>query len=167
MKVFANPSRPDAVLLTRSEKENALFFINAVSVFADAYDHLIQRFEMIDNGVERAKHIRDEALALMEEFRTTIPHKQRVNLMNIGSDMQMRMVPKYTPLQNCDLIPKKDLEELVDAAQIKCRECTLGPEESKNCELFKIYANVTPMPTYEYGFLCVYNLSGWEKKHGK
>lgn len=167
MIVFSNPSKPDAELLTREEKQNMLFFVNAVSVFADTLEGLEKRLGMIDNGVERAKRVRDEGVALVEELRTTIPTKQRVSLRNKGMDLELRMVPKYTPFEKCDLIPKEDLEELVDAAQIKCRECTLTPEESKGCALFKVFANVTPMPTYEHGFLCVYNMAEWEKKHGK
>lgn len=162
MVKFTIPSRPDAVLMKRQEKEHMLFFINAVSILADTVDNIPERIGMIENGMERAEKLRDDALKMLEDLRVTIPEKQRANLANMGMDMSMRMVPKMSPMGENMLIPKENFRELVDAAKTKCGECALDNEECVKCQLFQVLSATLPLNRYDGVFLCPYNLAVWE-----
>lgn len=159
---FVVPSRDDAWNVTRNEKIAILFLMNTVSAMMDSRDDLKDRVSRIDGGAELMDTMVNSAEKLLTEIRRTIPTEQRMNINNVSKDMEMRMVPKMTPSKTTVLMQKEDFRQLVDAAQIKCRECTDDSEECKACRLFKLLKNVVPLERYDGTFLCPYNMAGWE-----
>ena len=159
---FVVPSRNDAWDVTRQEKMSILFLMNTVSSMMDSREELKDRVSRIDGGAELMDTMVDSSEKLLTEIRRTIPEDQRVSINNISKDMEMRMVPKMTPSKTTVLMQKEDFRNLVDAAQVKCRECTDDSEQCKACGLFKLLKVVVPLETYDGTFLCPYNLAGWE-----
>ena len=160
--VFAVPSREDAWDVKRQEKLSILFLMNTVSAMMDSRDELADRISKIDGGRELMDTMVESSEKLLTEIRRTIPEDQRRSINNISKDMEMRMVAKMTPMKTTVLVQKDDFKTLVDAAQIKCRECTDDSEQCKTCELFRLLKIVVPLETYEGTFLCPYNMAGWE-----
>ena len=159
---FVVPSRDDAWDVTRQEKLSILFLMNTVSSMMDSRDELKDRISRIDGGRELMETMVNSSEMLLTELRRTIPEDQRVSINNISKDMEMRMVPKMTPSKTTVLVTKEDFRQLVDAAQVKCRECTDDSEQCKACGLFKLLKNVVPLERYDGTFLCPYNMAGWE-----
>jgi len=161
-QVFAVPSRDDAWDITRQEKMSILFLMNTVSAMMDSREELKDRVSRIEGGQELMDEMVDSSEQLLTEIRKTIPTSQRVSLNNISKDMEMRMVPKMTPSKTTVLVQKEDFRQLVDAAQVKCRECTDDSVQCRQCGLFKLLQSVVPLEKYDGTFLCPYNMAGWE-----
>ena len=161
-QVFAVPSRDDAWDITRQEKMSILFLMNTVSAMMDSREELKDRVSRIEGGQELMNEMVDSSEQLLTEIRKTIPTSQRVSLNNISNDMEMRMVPKMTPSKTTVLVQKEDFRQLVDAAQVKCRECTDDSVQCRQCGLFKLLQSVVPLEKYDGTFLCPYNMAGWE-----
>lgn len=159
---FAIPSRPDAWNVTRTEKMCILFLMNTVSAMFDARDDLADRVSRIEGGPELMETMVNAADELLKEVRRTIPERQRTSINNISKDMEMRMVPKMTPSKTNVICGREDFRQLVDAAQIKCRECTEDSQTCNSCELYQVLTTVLPMDRYDDLFLCPYNMAGWE-----
>lgn len=162
MVKFTVPSRDDAWPMKRAEKEEMMFFTNAVSILQHARENLKERLEKIEDGQEKADMLAEESLKLLEEIRMTIPEKQRANLYHMGLDMKMVIQPKYTPGGTSSVIPQDDFRELTEAAKIRCRECTKDNEECRECKLFQLFTAILPLNRYDGTFLCPYNLAEWE-----
>lgn len=159
---FANPSREDAWLVTRGEKLSILFLMNTVSAMMDSRDELKDRISRIDGGPELMDTMCESAEKLLTEIRMTIPTEQRHNINNVSRDMEMRLTPKATPSRTMILMQKEEFRTLVDAAQIKCRECADDNQECRKCKLFQLLTVILPMDRYDDSFLCPYNARGWE-----
>ena len=159
---FVVPSREDAWDVTRQEKISIMFLMNTVSSMMDSREDLKDRVSRIDGGPELMDTMADSAEKLLTEIRRTIPEDQRVSINNVSKDMEMRMVPKMTPSKTTVVVQKEDFRQLVDAAQVKCRECTEDSEQCKVCGLFKLLKVVIPLESYDGTFLCPYNMAGWE-----
>ena len=159
---FVVPSREDAWDVTRQEKMSILFLMNTVSAMMDSRDELKDRVGKIDGGAELMDTMVDSSEKLLTEIRKTIPTDQRMSINNISKDMEMRMVPKMTPSKTTVLVQKEDFRQLVDSAQVKCRDCTEDNVECRECGLFKLLKVVVPLDTYDGTFLCPYNMAGWE-----
>lgn len=162
MTMFANPSRADAWALTRHEKMSMMFLMNTVSALIDSKEDLADRLKRIDGGTERMATLADTSMGLLDDLRTTIPTNQRVNLNNTAKDYEMRLVPKMTPNKTNVVVQKEEFRKLVNAAQVKCRECTLNDEECKQCELYQLLTVILPMEKYNALNLCPYMIADWE-----
>ena len=158
---FVYPTREDAVDLNRREKTCLLFLMNTVSTLIDSKTDLAKRLEMVENGPERMAFLADDSIRILNEIRQTIPEKQRANLMATATDYEMRLVPKATPSKTSVVLQKEELRTLIDAAQIKCMDCTDTFEESAKCNLCKLLKTHLPMDTYEGTYLCPYNGREW------
>ena len=159
---FKNPSRSDAVGLTRQEKTSLMFLMNLVSSLIFAKEDLSDRLNMIENGHELMDMISDGSMKLLTEIRMTIPEKQRASISNVAKDYEMRLVPKMTPSKISVVVDKEDFRCLVDAAQVKCQDCTELNEDCWKCNLFQLLQNVIPLEAYDTTFLCPYNRAEWE-----
>ena len=159
---FVVPSRDDAWDVTRQEKMSILFLMNTVSAMMDSRDELKDRVSRIEGGAELMDTMVNSAEKLLTEIRRTIPTEQRMNINNVSKDMEMRMVPKMTPSKTTVLVQKEEFRQLVDAAQVKCRDCTEDNVQCRECGLFKLLKVVLPLDTYDGTFLCPYNMAGWE-----
>lgn len=162
MKHFEEPSRADAWPLTRDEKTCMLYLTNTVSAMMDAGDMLKERCERAGIPPERMKQMLDDALEILKLTRLTIPEKQRLNLLNIAKDYQLRLVPVATPSKTNVVVGKEDFRALIDAAQVKCQDCTETGEDGKKCPLFELLTVVLPLDHYERRGLCPYNNLRWE-----
>lgn len=158
---FDPPSRADAWNMTRKEKQSLTFLMNMVSGLVYSKDDLSERLERIDGGKEMMEALADGGQKLLTEVRKTIPEPQRKSINNTALDYEMRLVPKLTPIGQNIIIQKDDMRTLVDAAQIKCRECVDSDEESRQCPLFQLLVRVLPLDSYEGTMLCPYNMAVW------
>lgn len=139
-----------------------MFLMNTVSAMLDFKKDLSDRLDRIDNGHELMDTMCDCALKVLEEVRRTIPENQRVSVNNITKDMEMRMVPKMTPSKINVIMPSDELRELVDAAQVRCRDCVEDGEECKSCGLYRVLTSVVPLEKHGETMLCPYNMAEWE-----
>jgi len=158
---FAKPSRDDARNLTRTEKMLVTFLTNTVSALAETKDGLTERIAMIDGGQEMLDKLVADSLDLLEQVRLTIPEDQRRSLVRTAKDYEIRLTPKFTPASHNVVVEKEDFRKLVDAAQVKCRECIDDCDECRKCGLFKLLAVVLPLDSYEGTMLCPYNMAEW------
>ena len=159
---FARPSRDDAWDLKRNEKTALTFLTNTVRALTDGKNVLAGRLSRIEDGQEMIDRLVADSHELLERVRETIPERQRLNLVRTANDYEIRLVPKYTPGTNNVVVQKDDFRQLVDAAQIKCRECIDDCNECRKCKLFKLLTVILPMDTYDGTLLCPYNLAEWE-----
>lgn len=159
---FANPSRKDAMELRRNEKTCLTFLTNAVSALAETKDEMQTRIAMIDGGQERIEKLVAESLELLNDVRMTIPERQRISLVNTAKDYEIRLVPKLKPGSHNVVVEKEDFRKMIDAAQVKCRECVDDCDECKACELYQLLTVVLPMDNYDGTMLCPYNMATWE-----
>ena len=162
MMQFVNKSREDAREMTRREQTCLTFLMNAASALMEAKDDLAGRLTMIDGGKELMDTIADGCVKLLTEVRMTIPERQRNNLANTASDYEMRLVPKFTPTKTNVIIQKEEFRKLVDAAQVKCRDCVEDGTHCKACELYQLLTTILPLEAHDETMLCPYNLAEWE-----
>ena len=155
------PSRPDAVRLTRNDKMAMILLAHSASVLDDLRTDIADRLAMVENGAERMQKIAAETDELLHDVRLTIPIEQRRNLQNTCMDYEMRTAPKSQPSVTNVLMHKDEFKVLVDSARTKCAECTLDDEECEGCELFKTLTCVLPLDSYHHQFLCPYDLGRW------
>ena len=156
------PSREDARELRRYEKTCLTFLTNAVSALTESKDDLKDRIAMIDGGPEMMERLVTDSLELLNQVRMTIPERQRINLINTAKDYDIRLVPKLTPGSNNVIVQKEEFRKMIDAAQVKCRDCVEDCDECRKCELYQLLITILPMDTYEGSMLCPYNLAEWE-----
>lgn len=161
MRNFVHPSRDDAWLMTRGEKMCLTFLMNTASSLAEAQDDLADRLSKIENGKERMEALVKGSIELLNDVRMTIPEKQRNNLANTADDYEMRLVPKFTPKKTSVVVDGENFKALVDAAQVKCTDCTELNEDCRKCRLFQILATVVPLDRYDSTMLCPYNMAEW------
>lgn len=155
------PSREDAVRLTRNEKTSMIVLAYAATVLDDLQADIADRLGMVPDGAEKLKKISEATDALLAELRRTIPVNQRVNLSNTARDYDFRLMPKASPMSTSVIMTKDEFKELVDCARVKCRECTDTNEECEKCGLFQLLTVVLPLDDYDDTMLCPYNLGEW------
>ena len=153
----------DCERLTRNEMQALRWSLAAVNSISQAEGALQDRLECIPNGKCRWRLLLGQLRAVTNDIIGTIPYKQCVNIKNVMIDMELRMVPKYSPVDQHVIMVAQDLAYLVDAARRdKCMGCVCTGEECRKCELYKILSAITPMQDYGNGMICPYNLATWE-----
>lgn len=158
---FANPSRPDARDLTRTEKMTLTFLANTASSLAEVKDTMPDRIAMIDGGPELMDRLVKDSMELLTQLRMTVPERQRMSLANTARDYEIRLTPKFTPSTQNVIVQKEDFRKLVDAAQIKCVDCVDDSMECRKCELYQLLTVVLPLECYDGTMLCPYNMAEW------
>lgn len=154
-------SRDDAMRMTRNEKILMLYMMHSVGIIECISTDMSERLSMIEKGQERAKKLCEDANALLEELRVTIPMNQRIGLENIAADNEIRIVPSATPSEKSVLLDKDSYKELVESARIRCRDCADDDFECEHCELYQLLTVISPMDNYNGLHLCPYNLARW------
>jgi len=155
------PSRDDAVRITRNEKVGMIVLAYAATVLDDLQTEMKDRLRMIENGPERIAELAARTDELLNELRATIPMNQRLNLQNTAKDYDMRLSPKMTPTRTSVVMQKEEFKELVDHARARCRECTDDDEECEKCRLFQLLTVILPLDDYHHQLLCPYNMGEW------
>ena len=159
-KKILEPSRYDAVRLTRSEKLSMIVLCYVATCLDDLQKEIPDRLGMVENGQERMKELADKSDALLNDVRLTIPMNQRMNLQNTANDFEMRLAPKLKPETTNVLMTKNEFKELVDIARTKCRDCTEDDMTCEKCRLYKLLTAILPLEDYS-GMLCPYNMGEW------
>lgn len=155
------PSRPDAVRMTRDEKMAMILLAHSASVLEDLENDIADRLGMIEDGKERMHSVAVATDRLLHDVRLTIPIEQRRNLQNTCMDYEMRTVPKSTPSETNVLMHKEEFKTLVDYARATCHDCTMDDEECQECGLFKVLCAALPLNSYHHQYLCPYNMGKW------
>jgi len=148
--------------LNRGEFEAVRCLLGAVSYTAHAKDDLQKRLEMVPHGRQRMAMILGGIRAISDDLIGTMPRGQCKQIRNTMNDMEMRMVPKATPMSQNVIFDKDVAKELVDAAMERCKGCPKGPEDGEKCPLFKVFESFMPLETYDNGLLCAYSRLEWE-----
>ncbi len=161
VKIPADPSREDAVRMTRREKMSMILLCHAAGALEDLLKDLGPRLKMVEGGAERLKEAAEATDWVLAELRRTLPMNQRMNLQNTAADYEMRLSPKATPWKTTVVMQKEEFRDLVDAARAKCVDCSETDETCEACKLFQLLTVVLPMDDYSNGLLCPYNLREW------
>lgn len=156
-----DPSREDAVKLTRTEKTSMIVLAYACTILEDLQKEIPDRLKMIPDGQERVKELSDGINKVLDELRPTIPMNQRLNLSNTAKDYEFRLAPKAMPYATTVIMTKEEFQSLVDFARTKCRECTDDDNECEKCKLYQLLTEVLPLEDYHDTNLCPYNLGEW------
>lgn len=162
VKKMLDPSREDAVRLTRTEKMSMLHLMYAVTILEDLSIEIPDRIGMVENGHDKLQELARNADKLLNEIRITVPENQRRSIQNTAQDYEMRLTPKATPGETSVVMTKDEFRELVECARTKCTECTYDDEECEQCSLFRLLTSILPMEDYHSLNLCVYNLGKWK-----
>ena len=161
VRKMLEPSREDAVRMTRTEKMAMLSMAHAATILDETQDELGKRLGMVDRGAERLHALSEGADELLHDIRLTMPEEQRIHLQNTASDYECRLVPKATPGSTNVIMGKEEFRELVDWARTKCRDCADSDEECVKCGLYRLLTSVLPLDEYHNSLLCPYNLGEW------
>lgn len=155
------PSRDDAVRLTRTEKMAMLQLAYVATVLEELQNDLGDRLEKIDQGAEKMHVLASGSDEIPNDLRLTVPMNQRMSLQNTAMDYEMRLTPKLTPMSTNVIMDKDEFKEIVDIARTKCHDCTEDSNTCTRCRLFKLLTSILPLEDYDGGLLCPYNLGEW------
>lgn len=155
------PSRDDAVRLTRIEKMAMLQLAYVATVLEELQTDLKDRLGMFINGEYKMSILSESADEILNDLRLTIPMNQRMSLQNTAMDYEMRLTPKLTPMSTNVIMDKDEFKEIVDIARTKCHDCTEDSNTCTKCRLFKLLTSILPLEDYDGGLLCPYNLGEW------
>lgn len=153
----------DCERLNRSEFEAVRYMLGAISWAAHAKDSLQGRLECIPYGRQRMGLALGAMKALVDDIIGTVTVGQCKQLRNTMSDMDIRMVPKRTPMTQNVIIEASAAKSLIDIAMEKCHGCVEDGRTCRSCELYKIMEQITPLEDYDNGMLCPYSLAKWEE----
>lgn len=150
--------------LTASEMRAVRWCLAAISSIAYAQEDLASRLECVPNGKCRWRLMLGHLRALLNDLLGTVPEKQRKSIRNTMHDMEQRLVPKYTPMDNRVVLPAHDVGYLVEQAKKEmCTSCVLTDDECRKCELYQILEAAVPLDDYGNGGICPYNMLKWEE----
>lgn len=161
IKKMLEPSREDAVRMTRTEKMAMLSMAHAATVLDEIRGEMPERLDMVEDGKARLARLSESVDALLHDLRLTVPEEQRRHLQNTAMDYECRLVPKATPGSTNVIMEKEEFRDLVDWARTKCRDCAESDEECERCGLYRLLTSVLPLDEYHGGMLCPYNLGEW------
>lgn len=152
----------DCERLNRSEYEAIRCLLGAVSYTAHAKDDLQKRLECIPSGRQRMGMVLGGLKSIADDLIGTVPVGQCKQIRNTMQDMDMRMVPKLTPMSQNVILEKDVAKALIDTTREKCVGCVEDEKSCRECALYKVLESFLPLDTYEGGLLCPYSLSEWK-----
>ena len=133
-----------------------------MSYTAHAREDLQKRLECIPSGRQRMSMVLGGLKAIADDLIGTVPVGQCKQIRNTMQDMDMRMVPKLTPMSQNVILEKDVAKSLIDTTREKCVGCVEDEESCRKCALYKVLESFLPLDTYEGGLLCPYSLSEWK-----
>ena len=129
---------------------------------AYAKEDLKDRLECIPNGRLRWRLMHGHLSSLMNDLIGTMPRKQCVNLKSVMHDMELRLVPKFTRVDQRVTMNVDDLSYLVNHAKKDiCATCILDGDECRQCELYKILEAIAPLQDWGSSTVCPYLRDDW------
>ena len=151
----------DCVRLNRAEFEAVRCLLGAVNYAAHAKDDLEKRLA-IAGAQQRMLDAVSELRNVADDVIGTVPVGQCRQLKNTMTDMDLRMVPKLTPMSRNVILEKENAKALIDIAMERCHGCVEGPEEGRKCALYQVLESFLPLDSYDNGMLCPYSMSEWK-----
>lgn len=151
--------------LRASEMAAMRWLTAAVHIVAEAQDDLATRLECIPNGKSRYRLMRGHLRAIVNDICGTMPEKQKNQIVNMTRDMELRMVPRYSPGTARMILNKEEANYLVDHAKADvCSACILNGEECRTCEMYQMLEAITPLEDWGDSTMCPYNRKDWKDK---
>ena len=161
VKTALEPSRDDAVRLTRLEKMGMIVLAYAATLIDELRSQLKSRIAMVEGATEEMDELSERIDKVLHDVRLTVPIEQRAHLQNTAMDYEMRLTPKLTPGSTNVIMQKEEFRELVDCARAQCKECAKDGTECETCKLYKLLTVILPLEDYSDSFLCPYVLKEW------
>jgi len=152
----------DCERLTRSEFEAMRCLIGAACYISNASADLQKRLQSIPGGKQRMAMAKGAVDAIANDIIGTMTVAQCRQMQNVMKDMEMRMVPKMTPMPTNVIMTAKDAKVLVDSAKTRCHMCTACGEDVRACDLYKTLEAIIPLEDYGDGYVCPYAMAEWE-----
>lgn len=151
--------------MNRTEMNAVKWCLAALNSVAYAKDDLAKRLEMIPNGKRRWGLMLGQLRSLVNDLVGTIPVKQCLTIKNTMNDMELRMVPKMTPIGDRVSMSVKDLAYIVrEAKKDVCVGCTYTGDECRKCELYRILESIAPLEDWGSSLMCPYSKEDWWDK---
>ena len=149
--------------LKRQEMMAAQMMLTCFSNLMYVREDLQDRLGQVPYGRQRMNMLIGQFRSLLTDTMGTVSDKQRHHLQGVVKDMEVRLVPKMTPITTSVVLTKDEGKELVNAAQEQCRVCSLDSEECRQCKLYRLLEAVVPLDDYS-GYSCPYGtkIHEWE-----
>lgn len=177
MTITWNKSRPerdprrvwlddkDCERMTRSGVEGVRLMLGALSYLAHARDDLSRgELERIPYGKQRMNMLIGGLRAIADDLIGTMTRQQCMQNRNTMKDMEIRIVPKCTPMGTSVVMEAELARDLTDKSRAACRECTKDGTQCRSCRLYQIMEATTPLEDYGNGMMCPYALAEWEDR---
>ena len=148
--------------LNRTEMVAMKWMIAAVNTCAYGQDDLAKRLESIPNGKSRFRLMLGQLRAIVNDLIGTMPVKQVLTVRNLMKDMELRLVPKFTPYDKRVSMDIDDLSYIVSAAKKDhCLACVRTGDECRKCRLYQILESVAPLNDWGDSTMCPYMREDW------
>ena len=158
-----NLPEEERIRMTAEEMAGMSMWIACYVYVKHAAEKLRRQLKAVPYGEALARMIVGNLDSVKEDLLGTVPQKQLQRLLNMGMDMEIRMVPKLTPLNKSMVLSEKQVKELANAALEKCKFCGESNEKSLKCDLRKLLEAVLPLDDYST-LNCPYFKTEWKDK---
>lgn len=149
--------------LNRGEFEAVRCLLGALNYAAHARDDLKRRADMVTDGKARMAALVDDMRAFTDEVLLTVPTGQCRQIRNTMMDMEIRMVPKLSPMSRNVVLEADVAKELIDIAMERCRGCVEDEKSCRKCALYRVLEDFLPLENYENSLLCPYSRAEWQE----
>ena len=152
----------ECIRVTRQEMNACKFLTTLVSVTAYAKSDLKKRLELIPNGIARMEEAFENIDSLLRDICGTINTRQAKQLLNAANELEVRLVPKFSPDHTMLQLSKEEYKDLINCAREKCKFCTEDGKSCVNCRLYGILIERIPLDSYD-DVVCPYAYTEWEE----
>lgn len=149
--------------VTRQEMNACKMLTTLVSVTTYAKDDLKKRLETIPDGHQRMDEALENIDSILRDICGTINIRQAKQLLNAAKELEVRLVPRYSPDHTAVQLNKEEYKQLIDCAREKCKFCTEDGDSCRNCQLYGILIERIPLENYDDGITCPYAYTEWEE----
>ena len=152
----------DCIRLNRGEFEAVRCLLGAVNYAAHANDDLKKRLMIIPGGDQRMADALQDLRDITDDVIGTVPRGQCRQLRNTMRDMEIRMVPKLSPMSLNVILDRDKAKALIDIAMERCHGCVEDERSCRKCALYRVLESFLPLDSYENSLLCPYSRAEWE-----
>ena len=153
----------DCIRLNRGEFEAVRCLLGAVNYAAHANDDLQKRLMIIPGGQQRMTDTLQDLRDITDDVIGTVPRGQCKQLRNTMRDMEIRMVPKMSPMSLNVILERDTAKALIDIAMERCHGCVEDGMNCRKCALYQVLESFLPLENYENGLLCPYSVAEWQE----
>ena len=159
---FVLPDR-ECERVTRQEMNACKLLTTLVSIMNYAKDDLKKRLEIIPDGQTRMNSAVSEMDSILTDICGTINIRQAKQLLNASNELELRLVPRFSPDHTAVQLNKAEYKDLIDCAREKCKFCTENGESCRDCRLYGVLIERVPLEDYGDGICCPYAYVEWEE----